>query len=206
MRKFAQMIVVLTCIALGSGLVLGGLNTLTEERVENNILRFKKIPAVTSIYQGITEEELGPEEMAALEEQLLQQRKQVQLDDGTPVTLFPLEKNDKLYAVALEKSGQGFEGEVGVMVGFKLDTGDLVGIGITTHSETPGVGSRITEEAFRLQFRGMSKDAVMKVKKDGGDIDAVTGATFSSRGVAEALRAAVKLYEQNHKEIERAMK
>mgnify|MGYP000497101308 CR=1 FL=1 len=47
--------------------------------------------------------------------------------------------------------------------------GDLVAIGITTMAETPGVGTKVRDEAFLAQFHGMSKDTVFQVEKDGGE-------------------------------------
>ena len=67
------------------------------------------------------------------------------------------------------------------MIGFDTKTDDLIGIGITTMSETPGVGTRAKEDAFLKQFKGMKKDTVFKVKADGGQVDAVSGATVTSR-------------------------
>ena len=76
---------------------------------------------------------------------------------------YVIEKDGKPFAAAIENSGKGFSGDLGVMVGFNLETGDLVGAGVTSHTETPGVGSRTTEESFTIQFRGMSKDSVFNL-------------------------------------------
>jgi electron transport complex protein RnfG len=108
--------------------------------------------------------------------------------------------------VALEAFGQGFGGKLGVMVGFDLASGDLAGVGITTMSETPGLGTRVREAAFLAQFTGLSKDAVFKVKKDGGVIDAVTGATVSSRAVADAIGQAQALYREQADAIQAAVR
>ena len=123
----------------------------------------------------------------------------------SPVVLFVIKKEDKPFAVALEGFGSGFGGELGVMVGFRLDTGDLVGIGVTTHSETPGVGTRVTEESFTLQFRGKSGAGNFKIKKDGGEIDAVSGATLSSRAAADAIAQANAFYKEHGERIRQAV-
>ena len=207
MAKLVQMIVVLTGISLVSGLALGGLNALTKDDIENNILKFKKIPAVIDICEGFLGK-LGDADKAKLEKELLENRKELEYkvkEGGEEVTkkalLFLTRKDGKPYSVVLENEGQGFGGAVGVMVGINLDSGDLTGIGVTTHSETPGVGSRIAEEAFKTQFRNMSADSAFKLKKNGGDIDAVTGATVSSGAVEEALGKTVKFYKEYRKQI-----
>jgi electron transport complex protein RnfG len=76
------------------------------------------------------------------------------------------------------------------MTGFDLESEALVGIGVTTMSETPGLGTRVRDAEFARQFVGLGVDAALRVKKDGGEIDAVTGATISSRAVADAVRQA----------------
>jgi len=205
MGKFIQMIAVLTGVALASGLALGMLNTTTKDRIANNILKYKKIPAVIHIQEAMSGE-LSEEERAAMEQKLLAEKRTITVinEDGEEeeVVFFVLEKDGRPYAVTIEGQGKGFGGDLGVMAGFKLDGSGLAAIGITTHAETPGVGSRVTEEAFLLQFQGMNNDAVFKVKKDGGDIDAVTGATISSRAVAQALQEAKNFYQRHRGTIE----
>lgn len=85
------------------------------------------------------------------------------------MTVFPAMRDGKLQAVAVEAAGKGYGGDV---AGFQLvldaASGKLVGISVTTHKETPGLGSRIEDPSFTKQFKG--KDATKAVlKKDGGD-------------------------------------
>lgn len=204
MGKYAHMIVVLSAIALLSGLALGGLDALTRDRIRDNVLRYKKIPAVAEIYEGVAGT-LDEQSRAAVEEELLAEKKYVNLGGKEPTLLFLIKKGGEPYAVALEGFGSGFGGDLGVMAGIKLDAEALAGIGITTLSETPGVGSRVTEESFTLQFRDMPAASVFKVKKDGGDIDAVTGATISSRAVAEAVDKAVTFFKAHREQILEAL-
>ena len=200
------MLVVLSGISLLSGSALGGLNELTKEQAQNNILKFKKIPAVVRIYQDATGKELAGPELAKVEESLLAEKKELKMGEKEePKLLFVIKKDGKPYAVALEDFGQGFGGALGVMIGFELQTGNLVGVGITTLSETPGVGSRVTQPAFAEQFKGMSKDTVFKVKKDGGAIDAISGATISSRAVSAAVAQANAFYQEHADQIRKAV-
>ncbi len=204
MATYLRMIIVLSLITLISGLALGALNEMTYEQAENNILRFKKIPAVASIYEAA----VGPltaESRIAMQETLLAEKISVDLGEKEPVLLFVIKKEGKPYAVTLEKFGQGFGGSLGVMAGYLLETGDMVGIGITTLSETPGVGTRITEAAFTDQFKSLGKNAILKVKKDGGNIDAVGGATISSQAVAHAVEQAKAFYQTHQDKIKQAV-
>jgi electron transport complex protein RnfG len=205
MAKYIQMIVVLAGIALASGLCLGGLNELTYEKGQNNILKYKKIPAVVRILEVATGATLEGAARATMEETLLAEKKYLDMGEEEPALFFVIQKEGKPYAVALENFGAGYGGALGVMVGFVLETGDLVGIGIASHQETPGVGNRVEEDFFTMQFRGMGKDATMKVRKDGGDIDAVSGATISSRAVAQALELANAFYQEHQEAIKEAI-
>ena len=80
------------------------------------------------------------------------------------------------------------------MVGFMLD-GSISGYKLIDHKETPGLGTKVADEAFAGQFKGLNPDKVdFRVKKDGGDIDAVTAATISSRAVIDAIQRAYDAY------------
>ena len=194
------MILVLSIIALTSGLVLGGLNELTYETAQNNILKFKKIPAVASIYESI-QGVIPQESRANVEAELLAERKEINIGEEQPLLVFVINKDDKPYAVAFEQFGGGFGGDLGVMVGYQLNTGDIAAIGITTMSETPGLGTKVKEKSFLSQFSGLSKDANLMVKKDGGEIDAVSGATVSSRAVTQATNLTKALYNKHQDTI-----
>lgn len=200
MMTYIRMIVVLSAITLISGLALGGLNELTYEKAANNVLKFKKIPAVATIVEAVSGP-LDAADQAELENQLLADKRRVDLGGKEPLLLFVIKKDNKPYAVAFERFGQGFGGDLGVMIGYRVDDGKMVGIGITTMAETPGVGTRVTEDVFVKQFRNMPSDAVLEVKKDGGDVDAIAGATVSSRAVAFAVKQARTFFEKHQEQI-----
>jgi electron transport complex protein RnfG len=198
------MLVVLAGISLVSGTSLGGLFEITHELAENNILKFKKIPAVVDIYETVS----GPlalEDRIAFEESMLAEKRYVDVGAKKPLLFFVVRRENEPFAVALESYGQGFGGKLGVMVGVDLETEDLVAIGVTTMSETPGVGTRVKEKDFTGQFAGMGGEAVFKVKKDGGEIDAITGATISCRAVADAVGRARATYAEHRSTIRAAV-
>jgi len=103
----------------------------------------------------------------------------------------------KLLGVAVEGvSKNGYGGEIRVMAGFTAD-GRLHDFQVlSAPGETPGLGTKIQSDAFRLPLRGRPATAGWTLKKDGGDIDAVTAATISSRAVLEALRDAAGKWER----------
>lgn len=124
---------------------------------------------------------------------------QVEEIKNTLRNIFPemsqYELKDEIYIIyqdgekagyAFMASGSGYSGDIDIMVG--LDSGfGIKSISILSQTETPGLGSRITESSFTDQFKGLSaSDIALKV--DGGKIDAVTGATISSRAVVNAVK------------------
>jgi len=113
------------------------------------------------------------------------------------MNLFVGEFEGKRNTVAFETFGKGFGGELGVIVGVNLENDEIIGVGVTTHSETPGVGSRAkTDPDFATQFKGLSILDPFKIKTDGGQIDALSGATISSRGVCGAVVEAGEIYKR----------
>ena len=95
--------------------------------------------------------------------------------------------DDKGFVVQVEPSG--FGGGITMMVGVDND-GKCTGVSIVKMSETAGLGAKASKQEFRDQFIGQG--ANVKVTKDGGQIDALTGATITSRAVAEGVAAAIE--------------
>lgn len=87
-------------------------------------------------------------------------------------------------------SPNGYAGDIRLMAGLTADRA-VVTYRVLAANETPGLGSKLGEPAFAAQFAGKSA-AALKVKKDGGAIDALTGATITSRAVCEALADAAR--------------
>jgi electron transport complex protein RnfG len=82
--------------------------------------------------------------------------------------------------------GKGYGGNINILVGLKDET-TIKGIKIISQSETPGLGSRIAESSFTDRFIGLNiKDVALR--QEGGQIDAITGSTISSRAVIDAVR------------------
>ncbi len=99
--------------------------------------------------------------------------------------------SDSGYAVEVTPSG--FGGSVDMMVGIDRE-GKVMGVQIISHSETPSLGASAASEneagkSFRDQFIGLT--GTLAVTKDGGEIDALTGATVTSRAVTAGVNAAL---------------
>ena len=80
----------------------------------------------------------------------------------------------------------GYGGDITLMVGFKTDKKTVISYKVLAASETPGLGMKLKTPEFAGQFAG--KDGLsLKVKKDGGEIEAITSATITSRAVCRAI-------------------
>ena len=98
---------------------------------------------------------------------------------------------------AVEVIPSGFNGEITMIVGFDLEQ-KVTGVSVVSHTETAGLGAvaganNAKGQAFREQFAGQS--GKLAVKQDGGSIDAITGATITSRAVVEGINEAAKCIE-----------
>ncbi|SFM49100.1 RnfABCDGE type electron transport complex subunit G [Thermodesulforhabdus norvegica] len=181
-----KMVVVLTAICAVSGFTLAFLNDATREARAYQLLKFVKEPSIRAVF-SVLDYDNDP----------IKDRMEVKVGEETK-TVFPAKKGGQVIAVALDAAASGYGGPVEVMVGFKPD-GTLVGIGIMRHSETPGLGARVTEDVFTSQFR--DKTPPIKLSAQGGTINAVSGATISSTAVVTAVNQASEIFSQIKGEV-----
>jgi electron transport complex protein RnfG len=188
-----KMVVVLTVISLLSGGLLAALREATQEQIENQVLEYVKGPAIREIFAEVSNDPVAS---------------RFQLKDGElQRTFFVGVIGGEARGVAMESSGKGYGGNVGLMVGIDVKEKKLLGVGVTTHSETPGLGARAkTDPAFTAQFKGVPASGAVKVTQDGGTINALSGATISSRAVANGVTEALGVYEKLKPQIEEKMK
>jgi len=103
-------------------------------------------------------------------------------------------KGDEVVGLAVESVGEeSYGGTILVLVGLDL-AGRTTGVEVLRHAETPGLGALITECKWRQQLVGKGPgDMTWKVRKDGGDVDQLSGATISSRSMLDAVTKAQRL-------------
>lgn len=192
MREIVRMIVVLTVISTAMGLVLSLVQGVTKEPIEYSRLEFVKGPAILSI---LTDYDNDP---------IKDYKKDLVLEEGPGgkirKSIFPAKKNGKCFAVAFEIKGQGYHGPLGIMLGIDLKTGNIIGMRVMTHSETPGLGARAVEPEFYKQFSGLGRKDIALSDK-GGKINAISGATLTSQGVIEAVRKGHELFGRTRQKI-----
>ncbi len=193
MREIIKMIVVLTVLSSFSGGLLAAIRGGTKDKIETQQLLFVKGPAIRSILEGCSNDPIVD---------------RFKIKDGDIERSFFVGIFDgKANAVAFEGTGKGFGGNIGLMVGVSLDNDNIIDIGVTTHSETPGIGSKAkTDPRFSNQFKGLAAVEPCKVKPDGGEIDSISGATVTSRGVCGGVSNAAEIYKRLKPQIAEKIK
>lgn len=181
---FKNMTIALFVITAVAGLALSAVYSVTKEPIAisqkakiNNAIKM-----VVPEFETISDTVLMPE------------------NGKDSIRIHRLLKGTEKSGVAVETyTDNGFSGRFTLMVGFTPD-GAISNIEVLEHKETPGLGTKMALPAFKDQFKGLKLSELpgeqLKVKKDGGSVDAITAATISSRAFCDAVNRA---YETNKK-------
>ena len=117
--------------------------------------------------------------------------------DDMPIVVYTAKKGDKTVGYAVESmTKNGFGGVIRMMVGFTTD-GKINNVNVLEQAETPGLGTKMCDEGNALLSSIQGKNSwevEFKVKKDGGELDALTAATISSRAYYEAVARAYQAF------------
>ncbi|MCD6320395.1 MAG: RnfABCDGE type electron transport complex subunit G [Candidatus Desulfofervidaceae bacterium] len=110
------------------------------------------------------------------------------------VTVFPAKKGGKLFALAYSGVGSGHGGPVESLVAVTMD-GKIIGVKVVKHSETPGIGDKVVNSPeFMNQFKGKSLNSKIALDSQGGEIQAVSGATETSTAITQSVANAMKIF------------
>lgn len=96
--------------------------------------------------------------------------------------------------VAMIASGPGYQNVIELMIGVNMNTENIYGIKILTHEETPGLGARITSNEYKENYNDKPFGEYNVVKSDPQselEVEAIAGATISSKSVAKIVESAV---------------
>ena len=175
-----NMVVALLVITAVSGGLLGLVYGMTKDTIAE-VDQKKNAAAIAEV--------LGTDENSRLET--------VTKDDLTYNLAYDAQGN-LLGAAVKTYSNAGFSGRIELMVGLLAD-GTINKVSVLQQSETPGLGANMVQPKFKDQFNGKNPNNSynLTVSKDGGDVDAITAATISSRAFAEAVKTACEGFEAN---------
>ena len=185
-----RLVAVLSGICAVAGLSLAGVYEVTKEPIAYQ----KKLEMIKSLEEVLPGLDTDPDSFYL----------DMEREDGTPVRVFRSRSDggDTVAGAAFEVvAPDGYSGNIYIMMGVLPDE-KLGGIAILSHAETPGLGSPIAEESWKGTFKGRSLDNTdFRVKKDGGEIDQLTGATISPRAVTGAVKKGLVWFTDNKDDI-----
>lgn len=185
---FMSMLATLFMVTLVAAGLLGSVYAITKEPIRLAELK-KKNEAIQVVVPGFDNEpSLEVERIFA---------------DGDSLYLYTARKGEEILGTAVETfTNLGFSGEFKLMVGFATD-GSIIDIAVIKHAETPGLGDKMEKgkSDFSVQFMGKHPDSFkLAVKKDRGDVDAITASTITSRAYCDAVTRAYGAFMESQKD------
>ena len=187
---FLSMTLTLLITTAVAGISLGYINDITKGPKAKAKLE-KKINALRSVLPEFNNNPV--DEVLLVKTELARDSVEIYpaLKDGTNVG-----------TAVIGSSEKGYSGLIKIMVGFNPD-GSINNIEVLEQKETPGLGTKMKEDKFIRQFRGKHPTSFsLKVKKDQGDVDALTGATITTRAFNEATQMAYDVLMEQQKNPE----
>ena len=177
--SFKNMSLCLLVICLVCSALLAGVYALTKEPID----------AAAKAKNEAAIKEVLPEAAVAIEE-----ARTVEFEGATYVYNLAYDAQGNTVGCAIDVAPVGFGGPIVIKVGFNAD-GVIWNTKVLSQAETPGLGAKCVEPAFSSQFKGFDpSQKKLAVKKDGGDVDAITASTITSRAYADGLALAVKVF------------
>ena len=180
-----NMVTVLFCITLVASAGVGAVNMITAEPIAASKQKAVEdaILAVLPAFEQSTAEEMTIDEM--------------------PITVHKAVNGNDLVGYAVETmTKSGFNGVIRLMVGFSPE-GQVLNVNVLEQAETPGLGTKMCDKGNPLisSIKGKNLESMklvdgrLAVRKDGGDVDALTAATISSRAYVDAVNRAYMAYK-----------
>ncbi len=188
MKEILKLTGVLFLICIISGALLAAVNSATKAPIAKAAMagKLEAIKQVLPTKDGV-EFDVNPLEIK---------------DNDKVWTFYVARDRGEFVGAAVEtSSNKGYSGEIKIMLGINAED-KVEAIAIIAQSETPGLGARMVEPAFKDQFKNKQINSTKwAVKKDQGDIDQITAATISSRAVVDAVKSGIDIFKEHKAEI-----
>ena len=177
-----NMLLVLTGVTVISVALLAWANELTKEPIAAANAKTLS-DAVKAVVPGFDNDPIAEKKMQEV--------------NGVEYAVYPATKGGEYIGAAVEASAMGFGGDLKVLVGFDAQ-GNIIDYSLLSHAETPGLGSKAADwfkKGNRGDITGKNPgSAPLTVSKDGGEIDAITASTITSRAFLKAVNTAYAAY------------
>ena len=176
-----MLVVVLGLITFVCALLLGVVNQITAPLIEQNDANTRNMAMSEIIADAEFTEVEVPEEVSKPTDK-----------NATAITgVYKATKDGADAGYCVQVNPTGFGGALTMIVGINAD-GTVAGAKVTAHAETPGLGAKSQDAEWIAQYAGQPADGSLAVTKDGGTINAITGATITSRAVTTGVNAAAE--------------
>lgn len=180
MREIGRLVLVLGLIGVLSAAALAYVRTSLAERIERQEDYYVRGPALSRLFDRPADELLANKVKIATE--------------TAEYPVFFLTEAGEVTGLAVQAAGHGgYGGDIVLMIGLDMETDRLAGVEIVSHSETPGLGARVEQAEFRRQWEGLLASESVGLRSTGGTIDAISGATFSSRAMVDGTNQVLSL-------------
>jgi len=180
-KSFSYPIIFMMIITAFFSFILAFLNYSTASTIDLN--RETKVRKILLYVFNITPDMDTPKEIEKTYHKFIEEK------ELNGMTIYIGKKDSEVIGYAFPIEGNALWGTVKGFAAISNDYNQLLGIDFISHSETPGLGGRISEEWFKEQFRGISlkspidKEYVIFKPLSGGNVDAISGATLTSKSV-----------------------
>ena len=187
--SFKNMVLVLFLVTLVSSAAVGVVNTLTSGLIEKVKIE-KQVQAIRAVVPEFDNDPMAD-------------TRTVETPDGGTLQFYEAKKGGNLVGTAIKTyTNNGFGGKIWLMVGFNPD-GTIYNYSVLEHKETPGLGSKMDTwfvKGAKGDITGKNPGTTgLQVSKDGGNVDAITAATISSRAFLDAVNRAAKALAESAK-------
>lgn len=177
---FRNMTVCLFAICIVCSSLLAGVYALTKEPID----------AAAAAKNEAAIKEVLPESAVTIEEE-----RTVDFEGTAYSYNLAYDEQGNTVGCAINVAPVGFGGPIAIKVGFDAE-GVICNTKVLSQAETPGLGAKCVEPAFASQFKGFNPaEKKLAVRKDGGDVDAITASTITSRAYADGLDTASKVFQ-----------
>lgn len=188
MREIGRLVVVLFLICSISAGLLAFARDALAHRIEQQSDFYVRGPALERLFDRPAGELLA---------------NKVSVDLGGQIyPVFFTKEEGEVTGLAIEAPGHGgYAGDIVIMIGLDRESGRMLGVEIVAHGETPGVGAQVEKGEFRAQWQGLSATEPAALRGQGGAIDAITGATFSTAAMLDGTNQVTRLVKEKEAEI-----
>lgn len=193
MREISKLVLVLSLICGISAAALTVVRISLEERIDMQNDFYVRGPALEKLFKKSANDVLKNKITFSIN------------NESYPV--FYTTQNNLVTGLAIEASGRGgYGGDIIIMIGIDAEAEKIIGLEIIQHSETPGVGSKVEKVSFRKQWNNLDINESIDLRTNGGMIDAISGATYSSKAVLDGTIRIQQLVNDHFDEIESLIK